>query len=499
MATVVKLPLPAGCDRLEQWPDSPPDPRFVESLPVGIVQVDPLCRVRFANRRFCELTGYTSEELLGRAIGGLLDASVAGSSSISPPGSAAAWGSEQEAVLCSKSGERIWVCLQGSALTDPRGAGAGAVFLCSDITDRKRSEERRGRITQQIEVVAREWQLTFDAVASPMLLLDPEARVLRMNHAAMELSGRPYSLNLMQPVDSLGEGQPWRACAEIVRRVGATAGPAQASAEDPGAGRTWDLTASRVVRGDRAQDSVIVIAKDVSDLVALQRSLRRSELMSALGSLVAGVAHEVRNPLFAISATLDAFEAEHGTEHQFGEYLEILRHELGRMSGLMRDLLDYGRPIEPRLVPASVGRTIRQAAEACQALARRARVEIEVALSEDLPELFLDEPRMTQVFTNLLENAIQHSPAGGRVEIGARQDDGLVDCSVSDRGPGFQEEDRPHLFEPFFSRRRGGTGLGLALVQRIVEGHGGQVSCGNRPEGGARVSVRLPAALRLRG
>jgi signal transduction histidine kinase len=307
----------------------------------------------------------------------------------------------------------------------------------------------------------------------------------------MVLSGRSYSENLSQPVASVGPGEPWRSSAELARRVVATGRSAQRSVEDAAGGRTWDITASLVTREDR-ENSVIVIAKDASDLVALQRSLRKSELMSALGSLVAGVAHEVRNPLFAMSATLDAFEACHGPDSGFGEYIGILRDELARMSDLMRDLLEYGRPVERHLVRGSIGRAISQAVEACQALAQKAQVEIEVKIAEALPLLLLDERRMAQAFQNLSENAIQHSDTGGRVEIEAKGADGAIECTVRDHGRGFREEDLPYLFEPFFSRRRGGTGLGLALVQRIVIEHGGEVACHNHPAGGALVRVRLP-------
>ncbi len=109
----------------------------------------------------------------------------------------------------------------------------------------------------------------------------------------------------------------------------------------------------------------------------------------------------------------------------------------------------------------------------------------------------IDDERMVQVFQNLIDidNAIQHTPAGGMVRIEAREAsqgaDSWIECRVSDSGPGFRDEDLPHIFKPFFTRRRGGTGLGLSIVQRKVEEHGGSVTVGNGKEGGAMVEVRL--------
>jgi PAS domain S-box-containing protein len=228
----------------------------------------------------------------------------------------------------------------------------------------------------------------------------------------------------------------------------------------------------------------------------LQAELRRSETMAALGSPVGGVAHELRNPLFGISATLDAFEAKTGKRPEYQPYLEVLRGEVARLTALTRDLMDYGKPPAVNLAPGSVEEVIAQAVKGCATLAERSGVQVSVDGGEKLPEVPIDRERLLQVFQNLIQNAIQHSPTGHAVIVHARQaqHDGRlwIETDVKDSGPGFSSEDLPKVFEPFFSRRKGGTGLGLSIVQRIVEQHGGTVSAANRPEGGALVRVRLP-------
>ncbi len=282
----------------------------------------------------------------------------------------------------------------------------------------------------------------------------------------------------------LGEGHPWRAVRWVLAEVTQTGRRAsiQVCGED---GRTWDVSISPVEGPDRESWAVVVIM-DVSDTVRLQERLRRSETMSAMGALVAGVAHEVRNPLFGISATLDAFESKLRRKAEYGRFLDVLRERVERLNGLMSQLLDYGKPSGLDLAETCPCEVMASAVAACSPLARQASVEIVQEAAPGLPRLIVDRHRVAQIFQNLLENAIQHSPAGGRVCFRARgTEEGAVRFSVEDGGPGFRPEDLDRLFEPFFSRRRGGTGLGLSIVQRIAEQHGGEVVAGNRPAGGS--------------
>jgi signal transduction histidine kinase len=230
--------------------------------------------------------------------------------------------------------------------------------------------------------------------------------------------------------------------------------------------------------------------------VRLEASLRRSETMSAMGTLVAGVAHEVRNPLFGILSVLDAMDARFGTGHGFQRYLVVLRAQAERLNRLMRELLEYGKAPAPDLAPGPVSDVLAEALTNSRAVAERAGVRLESRVEDDLGRVMLDHNRLLRVL-NLVENAIQHTPPGGTVLVEGRgiEEDGSrwIECAVSDTGPGFRDEDLPRIFEPFFTRRREGTGLGLSIVQRIIEEHDGHVVAANRDGGGAVVTVRLRA------
>lgn len=231
-------------------------------------------------------------------------------------------------------------------------------------------------------------------------------------------------------------------------------------------------------------------------IAKLKESLDRSESMSMLGALVSGVAHEVRNPLFGISSTLDAFEACSADKTFDQRFLVVLRKEVNRLNDLMTDLLDFGHPHNRELQLGPIADAIASALYASSPLARRKQVEIHSRVHSGLPDIRLDPERLPQVFLNLLENAIQHSPCGARVTLEAEEvvEDNCrwIVCKIKDSGPGFDPLDLPRLFEPFFTRRTGGTGLGLSIVQKIVEEHQGSISACNSRDGGALMSVRLP-------
>jgi signal transduction histidine kinase len=233
--------------------------------------------------------------------------------------------------------------------------------------------------------------------------------------------------------------------------------------------------------------------------VTLQQALHRKEALSAMGTLVGGVAHEVRNPLFGISASLDALGTRLGGDEAFVPLLATMREQVRRLSGLMTDLLEYGRPIASELARQSVSAVAARSIASCRAASEQAGVSVELGGGPALDVVLMDESRLLQVFQNLIQNAVEHAPRGGRVRVEVRSESlrgrAGIRCAVHDSGPGFDPADLPRVFEPFFTRRRGGTGLGLSIVQRIVEQHAGWVEAGNDPKGGAVVKVWLPTAI----
>ncbi len=332
----------------------------------------------------------------------------------------------------------------------------------------------------------------------PIFILELGGRVFQANRAAAELSRVALEEMYRRPIDSLGSGGLWSKAGELAAAIRDTREPTSAEAQDAASGRTWEVTANLFTEPGIDEPRILIVIREITQLLKLQESLRRTATMSAMGSLVAGVAHEVRNPIFGISSTLDVMEARLGARQKYESYVRILRGELDRLSRLMRDLLEYGKPFESRLSPKPIGDVIEQAVGACAAQAKAAGVELRVSTRNGSLQVRMDPDRLRIVFRNLLENAVQHSPPGRSVLDEVRQnhdsDGAWVACELLDSGTGFPPEALGRAFEPFFTLRKGGTRLGLAIAQRIVEELGGEISVGNRPEGGAVVRVRMPMA-----
>jgi len=394
-----------------------------------------------------------------------------------------------------RDGSKVWVQLRAQMFRDDRGEVDRMEGFVIDISDRKRVEEQQSKLQTAVLETARQWRDTFDAIATPVLIVDAQGIVRRLNRAIVEHSGRTYLDLLGKPLSAVGAGEPWRRTEGIIAEMGRD-GNRTTICRDAATDRTWEVSVTSFENSTRGDVLFIVVARDITTLVELQESVLRSESMAAMGTLVAGVAHEVRNPLFAISATLDAFDLRFRGREEHTRYATALRSQLDRMNELMHGLLDLGKPSVYDIRDVPIEGVVAEALRSCGERAAQGKVRVESEVAPDLPLARIDRTRMVQVFVNLIENAIQHAPSGStvriRVGIGAEED--TLVCAVEDSGPGFRPEDMPRLFEPFFTRRQGGTGLGLAIVRRLVTEQGGEIAPENRAEGGARMRMTLPSA-----
>lgn len=231
-----------------------------------------------------------------------------------------------------------------------------------------------------------------------------------------------------------------------------------------------------------------------STLDAVRARLAQHEKLATLGVLSATIAHEVRTPLAIIRSSVQSLaEGLDPDDAEAAEACGFAIAEIDRLTRVTTAQLSFARPLvpSPRAVP--VGELF----EHCALLARRVLAERSLRLARELPDglpaLRVDPDLTLQLVLGLLVNAAAAAPAGSDVTLAARPAGETVELSVADAGPGVPAEAREQIFEPFFTTRAEGTGLGLSVARRIARAHGGELEVGERPGGGARFAVRLPA------
>lgn len=262
------------------------------------------------------------------------------------------------------------------------------------------------------------------------------------------------------------------------------------------------LVAAAVGERRRNQETISNLNQELRQsldtLATTQLELVRRERMAAVGEMAASVAHEVRNPLAVLSNSVAALSPGSLTEKDSRELLGLMREEITRLDHLITGLLDFARPAAPRLFLHSLGALVEEAlASSLRSMPSSERVRVTRTL-EELPEQELDAQQMLLALTHLFTNALQAMPEGGSLHVELRRE--LLDgkypracLAITDSGPGITPEVMARLFEPFYTTKASGTGLGLAMVRRIVEGpHHGEVQVRSTPGQGTTFLVYLP-------
>lgn len=235
----------------------------------------------------------------------------------------------------------------------------------------------------------------------------------------------------------------------------------------------------------------IVNYQDVTDLREMERVLRRNERLAALGTLAASVAHEVRNPLAAIAGCAELLEPDVSEEDK--RLIHVIRSESARLADIVTDLLDYARPRKLERHKIEFGRALTELADSFRADPSNANIDLRVNVPKQPVPVELDISQITQVLWNLVRNGSEAMDGTGRLDVDLEElDRDQVRIRVHDRGKGIAPADIDRVFEPFFSTKSGGTGIGLALVHRIVDEHGGKIDVKSTLGEGTVFTMELP-------
>ena len=370
---------------------------------------------------------------------------------------------------------------------------------------------------EEISKEKKEWERTFDALTDMVWIEDGSRQVIRANSALLAKTG-------FSAVEAAG-----KLCGEVLDRIGIATNDCCLCSETISSKRP----SFRELKGARGSIfhswaypltdeegnlyAIVHYLKDVTDQKRLEQQLIRSDRLASLGTLVAGIAHEINNPLGIIAGYAEAL-IDRAKEKRlrdipefedFPEYLETIHNEIFRCKGILRGLLDFARPSCGTFREIDINELIKEVILLVNHKAKRLHHDITLRLNRDLPKICADPGSLRQLFMNIIINSLYFTPAGGSIVIVTELDNSAggkkygsrnerIKVAVSDTGEGIPPGILDKVFNPFFTTKPvgEGTGLGLAIGHKIVEEHGGSIDVESAEGKGTTLTIRFPAGAR---
>jgi len=379
-------------------------------------------------------------------------------------------------------------------ILDDNGTPTGSVHIMHDITKRKQAEEERIRLAAAIE-----------QAAEIVLITDAKGTIQYVNPAFEKVTGyssedvvgqNPRILKsgihdeafYKEMWNTLTRGETWTGLFTNKKKDG-----------------TFYQEETMISPVNDASGKIInyvAVKRDITKEIALQEQLFKSEKLAAIGQIAGGIAHEIKNPLFAISTGLQALERYMAFENEsedvdkkdFGLLFRVLYKETERINRLVESLGFYGREHGLVLSEFSPHEFIDFFLKVNSGLIASKALKVQKRIPKDIPVIEADRDKLLQVMENVVLNAIEFSPYGGMLflSVNVSNQGDAISFEIGDEGPGIPEENLERIFDIFYSTRKGGTGFGLAISRKIVEMHEGTIHAKNREEGGALFTISLP-------
>src|SRR5467141_1990601 len=467
-----------------------------ESLQEGIYIVTPDGTIVDVNPALARMLGYDSkEELLKRRVSEIfvdqperkiVQAEVERQPMIQG----------REITLICKDGRSI-VCLNtAAAVRDNTGRVVRYQGALMDITERREMERR---LHQQQEFARR----LVDSFPDLILVLDTEAHYNFVSPRCKEILG--YDVKDMQHLEFGGRSHPEDLPSALSLYKDIIAGTQTfASLEIRVRHKLGDWRRIRFNFSPLSDEKgniegVVLSGRDVTELKRLEEQLIQAEKLAAMGQMLAGVAHELNNPLTAILGVTELLRERLGADDSTKRQLELTHRQARRAARIVQNLLEFSRPASPQKRPLDLNNILERTLQLHEHSLRRNNIAVDFRLPGELPGVVGDANQLIQVFLNLITNAeqaIREVRDAGRIQIRAGRNGNQLTITVQDDGVGIRPEALPRIFDPFYTTKRpgGGTGLGLSICMSIIREHGGNIEAETLPAGGSAFTIYLPVA-----
>jgi two-component system sensor histidine kinase AtoS len=329
----------------------------------------------------------------------------------------------------------------------------------------------------------------LESIADGVIAVDREGLVTAINPAAEKLYGVSATEALGHPYTEVFTCSPTRSALLSTLQTGRPKISATIDYQRGDEILKLDASSAVLRDGDGTPIGAVVVMKDVGERHRLMNQVMRADRLAALGELTAGIAHEIRNPLTSIRGFVQYLD-DCETIEEWRQYGPLIVRQVDSLNRIIGELLAFGRPRPPQIGRVRLDVLVEETTFLTRG---KSGARIELDLAPDLPEIEADGEALKQALLNLVINAIQAIPDTGTVVVSTRAD-GETDVAirVTDDGVGVAPENLGKIFDPFFSTKPTGTGLGLAMVHRIVDAHHGVITVESRPDAGTTVTVRLP-------
>ncbi len=350
------------------------------------------------------------------------------------------------------------------------------------------------------EIIARgkrEWETTFDAIAQGVALLDADLHIARANRAFARMLGTiPQAVigqHCYEAIHSETSPPPWCPCHKAL----ASGQPAEAEWEHPTENRIFSAAVYPMYNGEGHLQGAVHILQDITAQKRMESELIQAEKMAAVGQVAATIVHEIRNVLSGLQSGVEFLEATFAPEDSRRQSCAVLQTELDRAFRILEDIRLATHPMKLKVQDSALVPLLDEVLSRFTSQFTSRGIHLHRRFQENIPSIYLDPLRMEQAITNLIRNAWEASRDGSSVEVSVHLEEGEADpewaiIAVADHGPGIPEEVLPHVFEPFYTTKSTGLGLGLCVARRLIEAHGGALELDSTVGEGTTAWIRLP-------
>lgn len=476
-----------------------PDYRaIVQALQEGIWIIDEGSHTTFVNEPMAKMLGHAPEEMSGKHLFEFMDERGIEIAKRNLARRAEGIAEQHDFELMHRDGTRVYTAMETAPITDAQGRYRGAVAGVIDITERRRAEVA-------LRASEARFRAVFEDASVAIVLASPQGRIEQVNPAMERMLGYSSEDLVGKQAAEITHPDDVEATVRVFRNIlgGADAQHTEKRYVRKDGKLVRSVTSVSVIRGDDGQPKkLMAMLQDVTELRRAQNDLVRAQRLESLGVLAGGIAHDYNNILTAVLANVALAREDALPGSEQAELLEAAEDATHQAIKLARQLLTFARGGAPVRAPVDLRRLL---GETIRFSLSGASVRCRLEVADDLWFLDADSGQIGQMISNLVTNAVQAQPAGGVIEIAARNLDlgvgddpalsggHYVEIHFTDHGCGISPEALPRVFDPYFTTKPEGTGLGLAVTHRIVHSHEGSIQVRSTPGEGATFTIRLPA------